>query len=94
MNFKPTFNRVVLEEVKEEKTSGGIWVPQVGQGEKVAKANVVAVGPGAHQAGILIPVNLTVGQKVLFAKRETLPMKIDGSDYVLASDTDILGFWE
>ncbi len=91
--FKPLHNYVLLERIEEEnKTAGGIIIPDNAR-EKPSRGRVVAVGTGATENGVKIPMSVKSGDTVLFAKwaSSANEVKIDGTDYVLIKETDILG---
>ncbi len=94
--LKPLHNYVLLERLAEEsKTAGGIIIPDSAQ-EKPSRGRVVAVGDGAYDGDERIPMTVKVGDIVLFAKwaSSANEVKIDGADYVLIKETDILGILE
>ena len=91
--FKPLHNYVLLTRQEEEnKTAGGIIIPDTAK-EKPVRGKVVAVGDGAFENGQKIPMSVKVGDVVLFAKwaSSANEVKIDGADYVLIKESDILG---
>ena len=91
--FKPLNNYVLMERMPEEnKTAGGIIIPDNAK-EKPSRGRVVAVGDGAVENGNRIPMTVAVGDVVLFAKwaASLNEVKIDGNDYVLIKENDILG---
>src|SRR6266536_27346 len=92
MKFRPLHDRVVLKRVEaEEKTSGGIIIPDTAQ-EKPQQGEVVAVGPGGRdEAGKLIPIDLKTGDRVLFGKWSGTEVKIDGVEYLIMKESDIMG---
>ena len=92
MKFRPLHDRVVLERVEpDEKSSGGIIIPDTAQ-EKPSQGEVVAVGPGARdEAGKLIPIDIKVGDRVLFGKWSGTEVKIDGRDVLIMKEADIMG---
>ncbi|MBP3316150.1 MAG: co-chaperone GroES [Alphaproteobacteria bacterium] len=94
--FKPLHNYVLLERMEEEtKTAGGIIIPDNAQ-EKPSRGRVIAAGPGAYAGDDLIPMTVKDGDVVLFAKwaSSVNEVKIDGRDYVLIKESDILGILE
>jgi len=92
MKFRPLHDRVVLKRIEaEEKTSGGIIIPDTAK-EKPQEGEVVAVGPGGRdEAGKLIPIDLKAGDRVLFGKWSGTEVKIDGVDYLVMKETDVMG---
>lgn len=92
MKIEPLGDRVVLKrlEQEEEKTSGGIVLPDTAK-EKPQEAEVVAVGSGKlDDAGKRVPLQVKVGDKVITAKWGGTEVKIDGQEYVIVSEDDIL----
>ena len=91
--FKPLHNYVLLERIEEEnKTAGGIIIPDNAK-EKPVRGRVIAVGDGAFENGQKIPMTVKANDIVLFAKwaSSANEVKIDGKDYVLIKESDILG---
>ena len=92
MKFRPLHDRVVVERIDaEEKTSGGIIIPDTAK-EKPMEGRVVAVGAGARdEAGKLVPLDVKVDDRVLFGKWSGTEVKIDGQDLLIMKESDILG---
>ena len=92
MKFRPLHDRVVVERLSaEEKTAGGIIIPDTVQ-EKPQQGKIIAVGPGGRdEAGKLIPLDVKVGERVLFGKWSGTEVKIDGHDYLIMKESDIMG---
>ena len=92
MNFRPLHDRVLVRRVEaEEKTAGGIIIPETAK-EKPMQGQVVAVGPGGRdEAGKLVPLDLKAGDKVLFGKWSGTEVKVDGEDLIIMKESDILG---
>jgi chaperonin GroES len=92
-SIQPLGDRVVVKPVtKEEKVSAsGIIIPDTVDKERPAKGTVVAVGPGKREDGAVTPMNVKVGQKVLFSKYGYDEVKIDGEEYYVLSESSILG---
>lgn len=90
--FRPLHDRVVVKRIDaEEKTKGGIIIPDSAK-EKPSQGQVVAVGPGGRdEAGKLIPIDIKVGNKVLFGKWSGTEVKLDGEDLLIMKESDILG---
>jgi chaperonin GroES len=90
--FRPLHDRVVVRRVTaEEKTAGGIIIPDTAQ-EKPQQGEVIAVGPGGRdEAGKLIPIDLKVGDKVLFGKWSGTEVKISGEELLIMKESDIMG---
>ena len=95
MNFRPLHDRLVVRRLNaEEKTSGGIIIPDTAQ-EKPLEGEVVAVGPGARdERGLRIPLDVAVGDCILFGKWSGTEVKIDGKDYVIIKQDDVMGVLE
>ena len=92
MKFRPLHDRVVVKRIDaEEKTKGGIIMPDSAK-EKPSQGQVVAVGPGGRdEAGKLIPIDLKVGDKVLFGKWSGTEVKLDNVEYLIMKESDIMG---
>jgi chaperonin GroES len=92
MKFRPLHDRVVLKRIEAEaKSSGGIIIPDTAQ-EKPQQGEVVAVGPGGRdEAGKLIPIDLKAGDRVLFGKWSGTEVKIDGVEYLIVKESDVMG---
>src|SRR5260370_17250326 len=91
MKFRPLHDRVVVKRIDaEEKSAGGIIIPDTVK-EKPSQGEIVAVGPGGRdEAGKLIPIDLKVGERVLFGKWSGTEGKIDGQDLLIMKETDII----
>ena len=92
MNFRPLHDRVVVKRIEaEEKTAGGIIIPDTAK-EKPSQGEVVSVGPGGRdESGKLIPLDVKTGDRVLFGKWSGTEVKIDGVDYLIMKESDIMG---
>ncbi|MEH2505891.1 MULTISPECIES: co-chaperone GroES [unclassified Bradyrhizobium] len=92
MKFRPLHDRVVVKRIEaEEKTAGGIIIPDTAR-EKPQQGEVVAVGPGGRdEAGKLVPIDLQVGDRVLFGKWSGTEVKIDDTEYLIMKENDIMG---
>ena len=92
MKFRPLHDRVVIKRIEaEEKTASGIIIPDTAK-EKPQQGEVVAVGPGGRdESGKLIPIDLKVGNKVLFGKWSGTEVKIDGVELLIMKESDIMG---
>jgi chaperonin GroES len=92
MKFRPLHDRVVIERIDPEaKTAGGIIIPDTAM-EKPQQGKVVGVGPGGRdEAGKLIPIDLKVGDRVLFGKWSGTEVKIDGIELLIMKESDIMG---
>src|SRR5262249_23231595 len=95
MKFRPLHDRVVVKRIDaEEKTAGGIIIPDTAQ-EKPSQGEIIAVGPGGRdESGKLIPIDLKVGDTVLFGKWSGTEVKIDGQDLLIMKESDIMGVIE
>lgn len=92
MHFRPLHDRVVVRRIEaEEKTSGGIIIPDTAR-EKPQEGEVVAVGPGTRdEKGSLIELSVKAGDRILFGKWSGTEVKIDGEDLLIMKESDILG---
>jgi chaperonin GroES len=92
MKFRPLHDRVVVKRLDaEEKSAGGIIIPDNAR-EKPLQGELVAVGPGGRdEAGKLIPIDLKVGDRVLFGKWSGTEVKIDGVELLIMKENDIMG---
>jgi chaperonin GroES len=90
--FRPLHDRVVVKRIEaEQKTKGGIIIPDSVK-EKPQEGEVVAVGPGGRdEAGKLIPIELKTGDKVLFGKWSGTEIKLDGEELLIMKESDIMG---
>ena len=95
MKFRPLHDRVVVRRIEaDERTKSGIIIPDSAK-EKPAEGEVIAVGQGGRdEAGKLIPIDLKVGDRVLFGKWSGTEVKIDGADVLIMKESDILGVLE
>lgn len=95
MNLRPLQDRIVVERMEEtEKTKGGIIIPDTAK-EKPAEGKVVAVGNGrVGDDGKVVPMDLKVGDRILFSKYGGTDVKIDGQDYLIMRQDDVLGVVE
>jgi chaperonin GroES len=95
MHFRPLHDRVVVRRIDaDEKTAGGIIIPDTAK-EKPQEGEVVAVGPGGrNEKGELVPLELKAGDRVLFGKWSGTEVKIDGEDLLIMKESDILGIVE
>ncbi len=95
MNFRPLHDRVLLQPLDlDEKTSGGIIIPDTAK-EKPQEGKVIAVGPGARdENGKIHPLDVKKGDVVLFGKWSGTEVKIDGDEYVIMKESDIMGLIE
>jgi chaperonin GroES len=96
MQIKPLSDHILIEPVKEEeKTRGGIFLPDTASKEKSEEGVIIAVGPGKKtDDGKIVMMSVKVGDKVLFQKYGPSEIKIDGKEYLIASESDILAVIE
>ena len=92
MRFRPLHDRVVIQRIEAEaKSAGGIIIPDTAQ-EKPQQGRVTAVGPGGRdESGKLIPIDVKVGDRILFGKWSGTEVKIDGVEYLIMKESDIMG---
>ena len=95
MKFRPLHDRVVVRRLEgEDKTKGGIIIPDTVK-EKPQEGEVVAIGPGARdESGTLVPLDLKVGDVVLFGKWSGSEIKIDGMELLIMKESDVMGVIE
>jgi chaperonin GroES len=95
MSLRPLSDRILVERVEEdEKTKGGIIIPDTAK-EKPAEGKVVATGNGRMgEDGKLLPMDVKVGDRILFSKYGGTEVKIDGADYLIMRQDDVLGIVE
>ena len=92
MKFRPLHDRVVVKRIEaEDKTAGGIIIPDTAK-EKPQQGEVVSVGPGGRdEAGKLIPIDVKPGDRVLFGKWSGTEVKLEGVEYLIMKESDIMG---
>jgi len=92
LKFRPLHDRVVVRRIEaDEKTKGGIIIPDTVK-EKPQEGEIVAAGPGGRdEAGKLIPIDLKAGDRVLFGKWSGTEVKIDGEDLLIMKESDVMG---
>ena len=95
MKFRPLHDRIVVKRIDaEEKTSGGIIIPDTAK-EKPSQGEVLAVGPGARdESGRLVALDVKVGDRVLFGKWSGTEVKLDGEELLIMKESDIMGIIE
>ena len=95
MKFRPLHDRVLVRRVEEDqRTAGGIIIPDTAK-EKPSQGEIVAVGPGGRdESGKLIPIDLKVGDRVLFGKWSGTEVKLDGQELLIMKESDIMGVLE
>jgi len=92
MSFRPLHDRVVVRRLDaEEKTAGGIIIPDTAK-EKPMEGEVTAAGPGArNEAGALVPLDVKAGDRILFGKWSGTEVKLNGEDLLIMKESDIMG---
>ena len=92
MKFRPLHDRIVVKRITaEEKTAGGIIIPDTAK-EKPMEGEVVAVGPGArNEQGAIVALDVKAGDRVLFGKWSGTEVRIDGEDLLIMKESDIMG---
>jgi chaperonin GroES len=95
MKFRPLHDRVVVRRITaEEKTAGGIIIPDTAK-EKPMEGEIIAAGPGArNEQGHLVALDVKAGDRVLFGKWSGTEVKIDGEDLLIMKESDIMGIIE
>src|SRR6187551_2038664 len=95
MQFRPLHDRVVVRRIEaEEKTKGGIIIPDTAK-EKPQEGEIIAAGPGARdESGKLVPLDVQAGDRILFGKWSGTEVKIDGQEYLIMKESDIMGVVE
>ncbi len=95
MAFRPLHDRILVRRVEsEEKTKGGIIIPDTAK-EKPQEGEVIAVGPGARsEQGQIQPLDVKVGDRILFGKWSGTEIKIDGEDLLIMKEGDVMGIIE
>ena len=92
MKFRPLHDRVVVKRLEaEEKTVGGIIIPDTAK-EKPMQGEIIAAGPGArNEQGQIVALDVKAGDKILFGKWSGTEVKIDGEDLLIMKESDIMG---
>ena len=92
MKFRPLHDRVVVRRLAaEEKTSGGIIIPDTAQ-EKPMEGEIIAAGPGARdEHGKIVPLDVKAGDRVLFGKWSGTEVKLDGEELLIMKESDLMG---
>jgi chaperonin GroES len=95
MKFRPLHDRVVVKRIDAEaRSAGGIIIPDNAK-EKPSQGEIIAVGPGGRdESGKIIPIDLSVGERVLFGKWSGTEVVIDGKDLLIMKESDIMGVIE
>ncbi len=95
MKFRPLHDRVVVKRIEgEQKSTGGIIIPDTAK-EKPMEGEIIAVGPGARdENGQIQPLDVKEGDRVLFGKWSGTEVKLDGVEYLIMKESDIMGIIE
>ena len=95
MKFRPLHDRVVVRRIEgENKTAGGIIIPDTAK-EKPQEGEIIAIGPGGRdESGKLTPIDLKVGDRILFGKWSGTEVKIDGEELLIMKESDVMGVIE
>jgi chaperonin GroES len=95
MNLRPLQDRILVKRVEEEtKTAGGLFIPETAK-EKPQRGEIVAAGKGKKtEDGKVLPLDVKVGDKVLFGKYAGTEIKVDGEDYLIMREDDLLAIVE
>jgi chaperonin GroES len=95
MKFRPLHDRVVVRRIEsDDRTAGGIIIPDTAK-EKPQEGEIIAVGPGARdETGKLIPLDVKAGDRILFGKWSGTEVKIDGQEYLIMKESDVMGIVE
>jgi chaperonin GroES len=92
MKFRPLHDRVVVRRIEsDDRTAGGIIIPDTAK-EKPQEGEVIAVGPGGRdEAGKLVPLDVKAGDRILFGKWSGTEVKLDGKEYLIMKESDVMG---
>ncbi|MEI7606878.1 MAG: co-chaperone GroES [Rhodospirillaceae bacterium] len=95
MKFRPLHDRVVVKRLEsDQKTKGGIIIPDTAK-EKPQEGEIIAVGPGARdESGKIVPLDVKAGDRILFGKWSGTEVKIDGEEFLIMKESDIMGIIE
>jgi chaperonin GroES len=95
MKFRPLHDRILVRRIEaEEKTAGGIIIPDTAK-EKPSEGEVIAAGPGARDdKGVVQPLDVKVGDRILFGKWSGTEIRLDGEDYLIMKESDVMGVIE
>ena len=92
MNVKPLADRVLVKAVEaKEVTEGGIIIPDTASKEKPQEGEIIEVGPGRFEDGKVVPMEVTKGNRVLYGKYSGTEVTIDGDEYLITREDDVLG---
>jgi chaperonin GroES len=92
MKFRPLHDRVVIKRIEAEaRTASGIIIPDTAK-EKPQEGEIIAIGPGGRdESGKLIPIDVKIGDRILFGKWSGTEVKIDGDEYLIMKESDVMG---
>ena len=91
LSISPLGDRIIVKPLsREEVSASGIIIPDTASREKPERGTVVAIGPGKHEDGSVVPMTVKVGDAVLFSKYGYDEVKIDGTDYLILSESSVL----
>jgi len=92
MKFRPLHDRVVVKRIEAEaRTAAGIIIPDTAK-EKPQEGEIIAIGPGGRdESGKLIPIDVKIGDRILFGKWSGTEVKIDGDEYLIMKESDVMG---
>ena len=94
MNIRPLYDRIVVKRIEpSEQMQGGLYIPDSAK-EKPQEGEVVAVGKGKREKGVIVPLEVKVGDHVLFGKYSGAEIKMDGEEYLILKEDEILGVLE
>ena len=95
MKFRPLHDRVVVKRVESDtKTKGGIIIPDTAK-EKPQEGEIIAVGPGGRdESGKIVPIDVKAGDRILFGKWSGTEVKIDGDEFIIMKESDVMGVIE
>ena len=95
MNFRPLHDRVLVKRIEgDEKSKGGIIIPDTAK-EKPMEGEIISAGPGARdENGKVQPLDVKAGDRILFGKWSGTEVKLDGQDYLIMKESDIMGILE
>lgn len=93
VNIRPLHDRVIIQRIEENKTAGGIVIPETA-GDKPQRGKVLAAGPGKYENGQLRKMDVKVGDEVLFGKYSGTEVKVAGKDLLVMREEDIMGIVE
>jgi chaperonin GroES len=93
MNIRPLHDRVIIQRIEEHKSAGGIVIPET-VGDKPQRGKVIAAGPGKYEDGSLRKLDVKIGDEVLFGKYSGTEVKVNGKDFLVMREEDIMGVVE